>query len=65
VSDSREELLEILNDHAGMSLEIANGVPLMWLAKALGHSSVSVTQTYLKNILGIDPMAIEGRDFKE
>jgi len=33
---------------------------LYWLANALGHSSVSVTQAYLKNTLGIEPRTIEG-----
>lgn len=35
------------------------GRGLYWLARALGHASVSVTETYLRNALGIDPRNIE------
>lgn len=34
---------------------------LYWLKDALGHASVSVTETYLRNTLGIDPRSIEDR----
>jgi len=34
---------------------------LYWLARAMGHASVSITETYLRNALGIDPRTIEGR----
>lgn len=32
---------------------------LYWLKDALGHSSVAITETYLRNTLGIDPRANE------
>ena len=33
---------------------------LYWLKEALGHSSVAITELYLKNTLGIDPRGAEG-----
>jgi integrase len=32
---------------------------LYWLARALGHSAVGVTELYLRNSLGVDPKTIE------
>lgn len=37
------------------------GKGLYWLARALGHASVSITETYLRNALGIDPRTIEDK----
>jgi len=36
------------------------GRGLYWLARALGHASVAVTEKYLRNTLGVDPRTIEG-----
>lgn len=35
------------------------GRGLYWLARALGHSTVGVTEQYLRNSLGVDPREIE------